>query len=59
MSNPEQEDELLALASIYEDGSFESSQDGDSPGGCYSANLELPLPFVVQSVPTLGIYSDI
>lgn len=50
MSDKEsQDDELLALASIYEDDVFSSTQDaGESPGGQFAAHLDLPQPFQVQ-----------
>lgn len=48
MSDSEsQEDELLALASIYDENTFSSSTEKGSPGGQFSAVLELPEPFNV------------
>ncbi|XP_074650346.1 E3 ubiquitin-protein ligase RNF14-like [Tubulanus polymorphus] len=44
-----QEDELIALASIYDDESFcVSKDDGDAAGGYFSACLELPTPFYIK-----------
>ena len=53
-----QEDELLALASIYDDESFlvtSPGDEGDMAGGQFSAQLELPQPFhVLFSSPQKG-----
>ncbi len=48
MNQEAQEDELLALASIYDGCQFEASQQGDTPGGRFSANLDLPEPFYIK-----------
>ncbi|XP_041375612.1 E3 ubiquitin-protein ligase RNF14-like [Gigantopelta aegis] len=52
-----QEDELTALASIYDSSVFSVSQDGDDRGGQFSACLALPQPFVVSFLPA-GISED-
>jgi len=44
-----QEDELLALASIYNEDVFEVTREDGKPGGQFSARLELPDHFSVQS----------
>ncbi|XP_064637638.1 E3 ubiquitin-protein ligase RNF14-like isoform X2 [Lineus longissimus] len=46
----DQEDELLALASIYNDETFTATQEGGDPGGYFSAQLNLPHPFHVKLV---------
>ncbi len=43
-----QEDELLALESIYDAQIFVASAQGDSPGGQFVAHLELPPLFCVK-----------
>ena len=43
-----QEDELLALASIYNEDVFEVTREDAKPGGQFSARLELPDNFCVQ-----------
>lgn len=47
MSNQEaQDDEIMAMASIYEEEVFESSVDENGlKGGRFSANIDLSLPF--------------
>ena len=47
-----QEDELTALASIYDSSVFTISQDGGECGGQFSACLALPQPFLVSFSPT-------
>ncbi len=51
-----QEDELLALASIYDVDVFSTDKEGERPGGQFSACLDLPQPFVIraQSKQTTG-----
>lgn len=41
-----QADELLALASIFEEGVFSAADDGS--GGQFSAHVQLPRPFLVK-----------
>ncbi len=48
-----QEDELLALASIYDENIFESSQDGATVGGRFNAHLDLPEPITVKMGPCM------
>ena len=49
MSDEEaQDDEIMAMASIFEENVFESSsENGRVTGGRFSAQLELPEPFHV------------
>ena len=62
MSDKEaQEDELVALASIYDKDIFSISSDQEGereiPGGEFCANLDLPQPFYVhlQATPQKGM----
>ena len=49
-----QEDELLALASIYADPEiFSTSSDSDPRSGCFSAILDLPENFQI-TITKLG-----
>ena len=42
MDQEAQEDELLALASIYDEETFAAAADGDTHGGQFAARMELP-----------------
>ena len=49
MSDKEaQEDELMVLASIYDECDFAATQEGGDPGGYFYANLDLPEDFCVR-----------
>ncbi len=43
-----QEDELMALQSIYDTYTLVVTDEGEIPGGQFSACLELPHPFEVK-----------
>ncbi|XP_071087983.1 E3 ubiquitin-protein ligase RNF14-like [Haliotis cracherodii] len=47
----DQEDELTALASIYDNSVLTLSQDGEEPGGQFVACFPLPHPFYIQIDP--------
>ena len=49
-----QQDELLALASIYDDTVFSASQDAEQIGGQFLANIELPESFKIRLPSSSG-----
>ena len=53
-----QEDELLALQSIYDAQIFVSTTEGDRPGGQFVAHLDLPPSFQVRMTTNeTGMYT--
>lgn len=43
----DQDEEMVALSSIYDNDVFTASQDGGQLGGQFQASLPLPQPFTI------------